>query len=107
MLREEFWLDNADLEVIVYDSKIAGINLFSTDSEFKGEIYEFVKNNISDPGDEVKKDNWLGFKDLSIGSLMMFYTKMKERGEIVEVLEITNSQMVDFTTGEDIIEVVR
>ena len=38
---------------------------------------------------------------------MMFYTKMKERGEIVEVLEITNSQMVDFTTGEDIIEVVR
>lgn len=100
-------LENADLEVIVYDSKIAGINLFSTDSEFKNEIYEFVKNNISDPGDEVKKDNWLGYKDLSIGSLMMFYTKMKERGEIVEVLEITNSQMVDFTTGEDIIEVVR
>mgnify|MGYP005697488143 FL=1 len=66
-----------------------------------------VKNNINDPGDEVKKDNWLGYKDLSIGSLMMFYTKMKERGEIVEVLEITNSQMVDFTTGEDIIEVVR
>ena len=41
-------LENADLEVLVYDSKVVGINVISSDSEIKNEIYEFVKNYFSD-----------------------------------------------------------
>ena len=36
-------LENSDLEVIVYNSKIAGINLVNSHSNSKNEIYEFVK----------------------------------------------------------------
>ena len=69
-------LENADLEVIVYDSKIAGINLISSDSEFK-EIYEFTKYNITDPGEEFSNENYLGYKDISIGGLLIFYTRVR------------------------------
>ena len=98
-------LENADLEVIVYDSKIAGINLISSDSESTSEIYEFVKYNINDPGDEFKNKEYLGYKDLSIGSLLMFYSKIEIRGEIIEVLEITNFEMGDFAIGETVVDV--
>ena len=98
-------LENADLEVIVYDSKIAGINLISSDSEFKKEIYEFTKYNITDPGEEFSNENYLGYKDISIGGLLILYTRLELRDEIVEVLEITNNQMSDYTIGEEIIDV--
>ena len=90
-------LENADLEVIVYDSKIAGINIIVSNSEIKNEIYEFVKNNIGDPGDEVKSDNWIGYKNLSIGSLIMMYSKMEIFGEVFELLEITNIELIEIT----------
>ena len=99
-------LENADLEVIVYDSKIAGINIIVSNSEIKNEIYEFVKNNISDPGDEVKDDNWIGYKNLSIGSLIMMYSKMKILGDVFEVLEITNSEMIDYRSDERVIDMM-
>ncbi len=99
-------LENTDLEVIIYDSKVAGINLISTDSEIKNEIYNFVKNNISDPGSEAEKENWVGYKDLSLGNLVIMYSKISIRDEIFEVLEITNPQMMDYTTGEEVIEVM-
>ena len=99
-------LENTDLEVIIYDSKVAGINLISTDSEIKNEIYNFVKNNISDPGSEVEKENWVGYKDLSLGNLVIMYSKINIRDEIFEILEITNPQMMDYTTGEEVIEVM-
>ena len=99
-------LENAELEVIVYDSKIAGINIISSDPDFKNEVYEFVKNNISDPGDEVKRDNWIGYKDLSIGSLIMMYSKMEIVGEMFELLEITNSEMIDYRSDERVIDMV-
>ena len=67
-------LENADLEIIIYDHKIASISLFSTDTESQNEIYEFAKVRISDPGEEVKKKNWTGFKNLSVGSLLIFYS---------------------------------
>ena len=98
-------MENADLEVIVYDSKIAGINLISSDNEFKKEIYEFTKYNITDPGKEFSNENHLGYKDISIGGLLIFYTRLELRDEIVEVLEITNNQMSDYTIGEEIIDV--
>ena len=99
-------LENADLEVIVYDSKIAGINIIVSNSEIKNEIYEFVKNNIGDPGDEVKNDNWIGYKNLSIGSLIMMYSKMKILGDVFEVLEITNSEMIDYRSDERVIDMM-
>jgi len=99
-------LENADLEVIVYDSKVAGINVISSTSEIKNEIYEFVKNNIGDPGDEVKSDNWIGYKNLSIGSLIMMYSKMEIFGEVFELLEITNSEMMDYRSDERVIDMV-
>ena len=99
-------LENADMEVIVYDSKVAGIKLISTDPEFKNEIYEFTKTFIGDPGEEAKNDNWTGFKNLSIGALQIFYSKVIIMDEIVEVLEITNSEMADFISGEEVIDVL-
>ena len=99
-------MENADLEVIVYDSKIAGINIIVSNSEIKNEIYEFVKNNIGDPGDEVKNDNWIGYKNLSIGSLIMMYSKMEIIGEVFELLEITNSEMIDYRTDERVIDMM-
>ena len=99
-------LENADLEVIVYDSKIAGINIIVSNSEIKNEIYEFVKNNIGDPGDEVKNDNWIGYKNLSIGSLIMMYSKMEILGDVFEVLEITNSEMIDYRSDERVIDII-
>ena len=47
-------LENADLEVIIYDNKVAGIILTSVDEEFNNEIYEFTKFNIKDPGEDAK-----------------------------------------------------
>ena len=103
---EDSGLENADLEVIVYDAKIAGINIISSTSEIKNEIYEFVKNNIGDPGNEAKDDNWIGYKNLSIGSLIMMYSKMEIRGEVFELLEITNSEMIDYRSDERVIDMV-
>lgn len=99
-------LENADLEVLVYDSKVVGINVISSDSEIKNEIYEFVKNKIGDPGEEVKSDNWTGYKNLSIGSLIMVYSKTDMRGEIFEFFEITNSEMMDYTSSDEIIDMM-
>ena len=99
-------LENADLEVIVYDSKVAGINIISSNSEIKNEIYVFVKNNIGDPGDEVKDDNWIGYKNLSIGSLIMMYSKMEILDEVFELLEITNTEMMDYRSDERVIDMV-
>ena len=99
-------LENADLEVIVYDAKIAGINIISSTSEIKNEIYEFVKNNIGDPGNEAKDDNWIGYKNLSIGSLIMMYSKMEIIGEVFELLEITNSEMIDYRSDERVIDML-
>ena len=93
------------LEVIVYDNKVASITLVSTDIEFKDEIYEFAKSNIGDPGVEVKGENWTGFRDLSLGNLLIYYSKIKERDEIVEILKITNSEMIDYTIDEQVVDV--
>ena len=98
-------LENADLEVIIYDNKVASITLASTDFEYKDEVYEFAKSNIGDPGAEVKNENWTGFKDLSIGDLLIYYSRIKERGEIVEILKITNREMLDYTIDEQVIDV--
>ena len=98
-------LENSDLEVIVYDSRIAGINLISAEYNIKKEIYEFVKVNINDPGKEFSDENYIGHKDLSIGSLVVFYSRSKTNRGIVEMLEISNKEMMDYVIGEEVIEV--
>tara|TARA_B100000963_G_scaffold99014_1_gene85542 strand:+ start:3240 stop:3755 length:516 start_codon:yes stop_codon:yes gene_type:complete len=98
-------LENTDLEVIVYDSKIAGINLISAEYDIKKEIYEFVRVNINDPGKEFDDGNYIGHKDLSIGSLVVFYSRSKTKRGIVEMLEISNKEMMDYVVGEEVLEV--
>ena len=98
-------LENADLEVLVHENKVVGINLVSSTSEIKNEIYQFVKNRIADPGEKVKNDDWSGSKDLSIGSLKMFYSKVNLRGQTLEIFEMTNSEMMKFTTFEEVQDV--
>ena len=98
-------LENSDLEVIVYDSRIAGINLISAEYNIKKEIYEFVKVNINDPGKEFSDENYIGHKDLSIGSLVVFYSRSKTNRGIVEMLEISNKEMMDYVIGEEVIEI--
>ena len=43
---EDSNLENADLEVIVYNSQIAGINVLSWDPNVKNEIYDTSKNKL-------------------------------------------------------------
>ena len=59
-----------------------------------------------DNDSEVEKENWVGYKDLSLGNLVIMYSKINIRDEIFEILEITNPQMMDYTTGEEVIEVM-
>ena len=47
-----------------------------------------------------------GLQDLSLGNLVIMYSKINIRDEIFEILEITNPQMMDYTTGEEVIEVM-
>ena len=48
----------------------------------------------------------MGYKDLSLGNLVIMYSKINIRDEFFEVIEITNPQMMDYTTGEEVIEVM-
>ena len=62
--------------------------------------------NINDPGEDAKGKSWKGFKDLSIGNLLVYYTKMEQRGEIAEILKITNAKMLNNTIGEQVIDFI-
>ena len=67
---------------------------------------DFVKINIGDPGSEAKKENWKGYVDLSVGNLIIMYSKIDIRDETFEILEITTPQMIDYTSGEEVIELL-
>ena len=98
-------LKETDLEVLVYQSKIAAINLINSDQENNNLIYEFVKNFIKDPGKQIKNKTWTGYVNLSIGNLIITYSKTNVRGEIFEYLEISNPEMFDYTIDEEVINV--
>lgn len=91
-----------EIEVIVFDSKIAAINLVSSDE--KNEVYNFTKNRINDPGIEAQKKDWQGIIDLSVGDLIIIYGKYLKNNIIYESLEITNSDMRNYVYGEHVIE---
>ena len=88
--------------MIVFDSKIAAINLVSSDE--KNEVYNFTKNKINDPGIEAQKKDWQGIIDLSVGDLIIIYGKYLKNNIIYESLEITNSDMRNYVYGEHVIE---
>jgi len=103
-------LDNTILKVFIYESKIAGIRLETWDMEAQeNEIYKFVKNYYGTIDEEVKRKNWLGYKDVSIGNNKLFYAKMKYNNGIddgiVESFDITNEELMDYTVSENTIEV--
>ena len=96
-------LKDTELEVIIYKSKLAGINLVNLDQNNKNLVYQFTKNFISDPGADARSEKWIGHRDLSVGNLLIFYGKIKYGSEIHEFLEISNPEMIDFTFGENLI----
>ena len=103
-------LDNTILKVFIFESKIAGIRLETWDLEVQeNEIYKFVKNYYGNIGEEAKKKNWTGYKDISSGGNKLFYTKMMDNNGIVdgviETFDITTEELVNYTFSEDIIEV--
>ena len=96
-------LKDTELEVIIYKSKLAGINLVNIDQNNKNLVYQFTKDFISDPGTDAQGENWTGHKNLSLGNLSIFYGKVKHGKDIHEFLEISNPEMIDFTFGENLI----
>ena len=89
---EDSNLENADLEVIVYNSQIAGIYVLSWDPNIKNEIYDFTNSFIGSIGEDLKNDR-AGLKDLSLGNLLIIYSKYEHQEQIHELLEITNNQL--------------
>ena len=56
----------------------------------------------------VRRQRQMCIRDsLSIGNLLVYYTKMELRGEIVEVLKITNVKMLNNTIGEQVIDFIQ
>ena len=100
---EDSNLENADLEVIVYNSQIAGINVLSWDPNIKNEIYDFTNSFIGSIGEDLKNDR-AGLKDLSLGNLLIIYSKYEHQEQIHELLEITNNQLSNYTVGEQILD---
>ncbi len=103
-------LENTTLKVFIYDSKIAGMRLETWDLAVqKNEIYNFVKNYYGNIGEEVKKKNWTGFKDVSSGGNKLFYAKMLDNNGIVdgvvETFDISTEELINYTISEDIVEV--
>ena len=100
---EDSNLENADLEVIIYNSQIAGINVLSWDPNIKNEIYDFTNSFIGSIGEDLKNDR-AGLKDLSLGNLLIIYSKYEHQEQIHELLEITNNQLSNYVVGEQILD---
>ena len=52
-----------------------------------------------------KLKDTLHYEDLSIGDLIITYSKTNVGGEIFEYLEISNTEMFDYTIDEEVINV--
>ena len=103
-------LDNTILKVFIYQSKIAGIRLETWDIEVQqNEIYNFVKNYYGAIDEKAKRKNWVGYKDVSIGSNKLLYGKMENNNGIVdgimESFDITTEELMDYTVSEDMMQV--
>ena len=103
-------LDNTILKVFIYDSKIVGLRLETWDLEAQNNgIYNFVKNYYGNIGEAAKEKNWLGYKDISVGSNKLYYAKMIDSNGIIEgvieTFDITTKELMNYTISEDTVEV--
>jgi len=98
-------LDNTIIKVFIYQSKIAGIRLETWDPDIeKNKIYEFVKNHYGNIDEEPKGENWVGYKDASTGGIKILYAKIERSNGIVETLDITTEELMDYTVGANVIQ---
>ena len=67
-------LESTALNIFVYDSKVAGIQLETWDPSKKNKIYEYIKNTYGFVDSEVESDEWLGYKNLSTGGKLIYYS---------------------------------
>ena len=68
-----------------------------------------MKNYYGNIGEEAKKKNWTGYKDISSGGNKLFYAKMIDNngivGGIIETFDITTEELMNYTVSEDLVEV--
>ena len=50
------------------------------------------------------KNDRAGLKDLSLGNLLIIYSKYEHQEQIHELLEITNNQLSNYVVGEQILD---
>mgnify|MGYP001252975141 CR=1 FL=1 len=98
-------LDNTKLYVVVFNSMIAGIRVETLDPKVeKNQIYEFVKHNYGSIDSEPTKKNWTGYKEINQPGRLILYGKYKMDNEIYETLDISTEELIDYMSGEDLIE---
>jgi hypothetical protein len=98
-------LDNTVLKVFIHQSKLAGIRLETWDPNVeKNKIYEYAKNIYGNLDAEVKKNDWIGYKDISSGGKIIYYSKYKEIDGTYETLDISTEELIDLTIGEDVVQ---
>ena len=90
------------LEVMVFESKVAHIKLTSPKKTQLNEVYKFTRDFIQDPGDESQQPSWTGYVDLSVGNLIIWYSRDELLGYPFETLEITNANMEKYIEGEHV-----
>ena len=95
---------NTELEVIVYSSKVAAISLVSRIVDQSDEVYRFTKNFIQDPGNKTQKNNWKGYIDMSLGNLVIWYSKSNKHCLPFETLTFTSEEMSNWISGEHVLE---
>ena len=95
---------NTMLEVMVFESKVAHIKLTSPEKNQLNEVYKFTRDFIQDPGDESQQPGWTGYVDLSVGNLIIWYSRDELLGYPFETLEITNANMEKYIEGEHVEE---
>ena len=98
-------LDNTVLKVFIHQSKLAGIRLETWDPNLeKNNIYEYANNIYGELDNEVIKDDWIGYKDISSGGKIIYYSKYKEIDGTYETLDISTEELIDLTIGEDVVQ---
>ena len=98
-------LDNTILKVFIHESKIVGIRLETWDPNIeKNKIYEYAKSIYGKLDAEVKKNDWIGYKDISSGGKTIYYSKYKEIDGTYETLDISTEELIDLTIGEDVVQ---
>jgi len=94
-------LDKTEIQIFVYNSKIAGIKLITNNStEENKQIYNYTKNKYGNLGNEVTKKGWTGLKVLKYDIDVVLYSKMKNLFGVVEELYISTKEFAEHINYE-------